>query len=159
MPDPVEPAGEPLFARVEALLERMSQAWREGDFAFLRALWDETDHPVYLAEEADGFARGAEALGAYFAATEAMLPEVRGEYRLEAVTPLGGDLHIASFVNEWAAREAAGEPMVAGICRGIMVLEARGARLIPRAYIEAPKAPLLYMRDLYRMAARERGLH
>lgn len=150
--------GDALFKRVAALLASMSQAWREGDFAFLRGLWDETASPVYLAEEEDGFARGAGALADYFARTEAALPEVRGDYRLEAVTPLAPGLCIASFVNEWAAREGPGQAMVAGTCRGVMVLEERAEKLVPLAYVEAPKAPLLYMRDLYRMVAEKRGL-
>jgi hypothetical protein len=155
MPDA---ATEAVRERMAALLTRMSQAWREGDFAFLSGLWDGVDDPVYLAEEEPGFARSHAELASYWERTSAGLADVRGDYRLESLTVLIAPLYLATFTNEWAAREKPGEAMVAGTCRAVMIVEAREDRLVPRGYIEAPRAPLIYMRELYKLVATTRGL-
>ncbi len=151
-------ADNDIAGRIERLLAAMSAAWRNGDFAFLQELWRLTPDPLYLAEEAPDFARSAAALDDYWARTAAGLADVRGDYRLLSVSALLPPLYAATFVNEWAAREKPGEEMVAGTCRGMMIVDASGETLVPRVYVEAPMAPLLYMRELYKLVARTRGL-
>ncbi len=149
---------EGVRCEIEHLFARMSTAWAEHDFDTLRALWRQSPEPiVYLAEEA-GFARTHGELEEYWTRTAAGIHEVRANYLLDSVAGLSADLYAATFRNEWAARDRPGDEMLAGTCRGLLIVEASAEGLRPRIYVEAPLAPLLYLRELHQLVARTRGL-
>jgi hypothetical protein len=149
---------EPVQVHIARMLARMSTAWAEHDFDTLRELWSLAPEPiVYLAEEAE-FARSRLELEDYWARTAAGIHEVRANYVLDSVACLSAELYVATFRNEWAARDRPGDEMIAGTCRGMLIVEALADGIRPRIYVEAPMAPLLYIRELYKLVARTRGL-
>jgi len=149
---------EAIHVEIEHLLARMATAWARHDFDSLRELWRLSPEPLlYLAEEAE-FARSRAEIEAYWTRTAAGIHEVRADYVLDSVAGLSADLYLATFRNEWAARDRPGDDLIAGTCRGVLIVETTAAGIRPRVYVEAPLAPLLYMRDLYKLVARTRGL-
>jgi len=137
-------------AEVTALVRALEAQWNTGDMAGMAALWD-ADHPdpVYQAEEEDALARGWPALRDYWTRTQALNARVAVRYDDIGVTTLGADMALAHWRMHWdialsgQARPIGGDNRIFAIARRT----AQGWRFV--AYIEAPLAPLTYIRRLY----------
>ena len=141
-------------AAVVALVRALEAQWNSGDMAGMAALWD-ADHPdpVYQAEEEDALARGWPALQDYWRRTQALNARVAVRYAEIGVTPLADDLALAHWRMHWdialsgQAKPIGGDNRIFAVARRT----AQGWRMV--AYIEAPLAPLTYIRRLYESQA------
>ena len=140
----------PLEREIDALAARYYERFGAMDFAATRALWDaEEPHPTYLAEEIDDFLRDYAAIEAYWAASKAAMSRLASRHRDVRAQLIAPGLATATWCLHWNA-EIVGRPVpVGGDVRVSAVLRRRapGWRFIH--YIEAPLAPILYVRRLY----------
>jgi hypothetical protein len=134
---------------LDALLERKVRAWREHDFASLKALWDTSQPPVYLPEEARAACLTWDELDRYWAYTRDAAQKVsiriaNVEYRV-----LSDDLVSALYAMHWNFATRDTQLPVGGDVRVFAVLRRLSAGWAFVQYIEAPLAPIVYVRSLY----------
>jgi hypothetical protein len=136
-------------SEVHALLQRKVQAWNTRNFAGLRELWDTSREPVYVAEEALTPCLSWPDLDAYWSATERGSRSIRIALSDIVLRPLSCELIAAIYSMHWdflatnAAKPVGGDVRVYAIFRRTSL----GWRFAQ--YIEAPLAPIVYMRELY----------
>ena len=78
-------------------------------------------------------------------------------YRPQHSTAMGQGLEMVAFELEWTTYIKGEDAPIGGSVRGIALFEYDGSAWKLKAYIEAPLAPILYMRDLYKVVAGTRG--
>ncbi len=143
------------LAELAALMDRYAAAWRANSAAALRPFWDRSaEAPLYIAEEVDAPIVTWDALDAYWAKNETLhrkidlrFSEVRGVALAENVAAIVA--HMAWDIAFASGPSAAmgGDNRVAATLR----LTPEGWRFA--AWIEAPLAPITYLRRLYERAA------
>jgi hypothetical protein len=139
-----------VFLEVEGIFRNLAT-----DHPRMRTLWDpDLAAPVYLAEESQELITDWPSMDRYFALTAEVLSMVRARYQLQSVVPLGGDLVTAYCRMEWQGVMPPDPDRIGGYVRVIAVLRktAPGWRFV--SYVEAPMAPIMYIRDLYKLVAK-----
>jgi len=139
---------------IEKTIESYERCWSALDFAALRLLWDEQEPvPVYLPEEAPAPLYGHEAIEAYWAVTAKAARSMRLSTAGLQLQPLAADLVAITFDMRWICEYGPSANPIGGDVRVSAVLRMRadGWRFI--RYIEAPMAPLPYLRRLYEQFA------
>lgn len=140
----------PLEAEIDALARRYYERFGAMDFAAMRELWDaEERHPTYLAEEMEDFLRDHAAIDAYWAASKAAMTRLASRHWDVHAHLVTHDLAAATWRMHWNAEIVGRSVPVGGEVRVSAVLRRKpaGWRLIQ--YVEAPLAPILYIRKLY----------
>ncbi|MCS6947777.1 MAG: nuclear transport factor 2 family protein [Steroidobacteraceae bacterium] len=129
-------------------IHALERCWSDHDLMRIRTLWEELPAPLYLPEEAATALTTWESLEAYWRSTAEALPRVAvrsWDYRFHA---LADDLVSVIYQMHWDARLADGKCM-GGDNRVCATLRRHrsGWRFVQ--YIEAPLAPISYVRLLY----------
>jgi hypothetical protein len=140
----------PLETEIDAVLARYYERFGAMDFAGTRAAWDTDDpHPTYLAEEIDDFLRDWPAIDAYWAASQAAMSSLSSRHWAVQARRVSDELATATWRLHWNAQVVGQATPVGGDVRvsGVFRRRAAGWRLFH--YIEAPLAPIIYMRKLY----------
>jgi len=141
---------------IHDLFHRLEAAFNARSVPELRALWpDDLVAPFYLAEERVGFIRDWATLQSYWADLQG-LEDLRAGWQVTDIAPLGPDTWIVGF-DLWWMLKPPGASATAGEVRGIGICTARGDGHALVAYVEAPLAPIVYMRELYARAATARA--
>jgi hypothetical protein len=145
-------------AGIRATFDALEAIWRSGELARIRTLWlEDLAAPLYLAEERKGFITGWTELEQYFAATAASLKDIRTQYDIVSVQDAGDDACVAAFEMRWSVAYRSDGSRIAGEVRGLALLKCERGAWRFRAYVEAPLAPIVYLRELYELAARSRA--
>jgi hypothetical protein len=141
-------------SRIREALRELEAAWCAFDFERVRALWDGSRPPIYLAEEAEP-ALSWDALEAYWRATRESI--VRVAMRIDAdrlvLRELAPGLVTALYPMHWDAQMKHEAEPIGGEVRVCATLRLTPAGWRFAQYVEAPLAPIVYMRRLYRLAA------
>jgi hypothetical protein len=141
---------------IVALFYAMERAFSGKDFRALRDLFAPgLAAPFYLAEEHPNFLTDWAALEAYWQSTDSSIEQLRVRYKVQSTSPVSDELMMAAVTLEWIAHMPEQQPIggdlrVAALCR----LTGETWRLV--AYVEAPLAPISYVRELYRRVARDK---
>jgi SnoaL-like domain len=137
---------DPGIAEVFEALERHYGA---KDFAAVRALWlPDLPAPFYIAEEHHVVMDSWEKVEAYWRLTSTALSHLRAKFKPLHAVALNEHQQLIGFELTWLANVGA-EPPVAGTLRAAAICERTSAGWRIRAWIEAPLAPIVYMRELY----------
>jgi len=137
-------------AEISARLAELERAWCRLDFAAIRALWDTTTDPIYFAEESPEAKLTWTDLESYWALTgrliEKMGMRVLGEPVMREIAPgmisVIYDMHWDALIRG-ETRAVGGDNRVCATFRHTK----NGWRFAQ--YVEAPLAPITYMRKLY----------
>lgn len=145
---PIDPGIVELFAA-------LGRHYGAKDFGAVRALWVERlPAPFYLAEEHDEFIDSWDKLENYWRLTSQTLSHLRARFVPQTSVPLDEHRQLVGFELTWLARVGSDAP-VAGTLRAAAVCERSASGWRIRAWIEAPLAPIVYMRHLYHGVARQ----
>ena len=145
----------PGILEVFAELEHM---WQSRDFGAMRGYWlADLPAPLYLAEEKAAFFTTWAELESYFADIKSHSKGGLVKYKPLHSTPMGAGQEMVAFTLEWNVHLTGEAVPIGGNVRGIAVFaEQKGAWKL-RSYIEAPLAPIIYMRELYKLVPEARG--
>ena len=139
-----------LLQEIENTLEMSRDCWNRLDFAGLRQLWDpEEPEPTYLAEEALTPAFGWDEIEAYWDAAVTLNSEMQVEMHKLRVRPLSDDLATAMYELRWSCRFRNQPRRIGGDNRVTAIFRRRGGRWLFVQYVEAPLAPISYLRRFY----------
>jgi SnoaL-like domain len=125
------------------------RAWREHDFAALKALWDTSQPPVYLPEEARKPCLTWDELDRYWAFTRDAAKKVSIRIADVEYRSLAPDLVSALYAMHWNFATHDEQLPVGGDVRVFAVFRRLSAGWAFVQYIEAPLAPIVYVRSLY----------
>ncbi len=135
---------------IAAVLRQLQQNWNRMDLKAMAGIWDTSDlQPFYLPEEVDQPLRDWDAIHAYWDKTMQMIPRLKMRiWDLEAVL-VSEDLAWVSYQFHWDAIAKGYDKPVGADNRAVALF-----RRLPEGwricrYVEAPLAPILYMRKLY----------
>ena len=152
---------DPLWTEVQHVLDRVAECFRNNDFDAARALWDTSDPaPFYVAEEHEPCAADWPALEDYWRITSGINKGFTGGWTLVALKQLSDDDVLAMFRLTWTLDLEGYDKPLGGFNRGMAGLRRVGGDWKLHAYMEAPLAPLVYMKKLYEVqgaANRESG--
>lgn len=140
----------PLESELNASLAHYYTRFGAMDFAGARAVWDTADpHPTYLAEEIDDFLHDWPAIESYWKASQAAMSKLSSRHWNLRARLLTDELATATWHIHWNAQVIGQDKPVGGDVRVTGVFRRRpdGWRLFH--YVEAPMAPILYVRKLY----------
>lgn len=141
-------------AGIAELFATLERHYAAKDFAAVRALWvADLPAPFYLAEEHPEYMDSWDKVENYWRLTSGTLGHLRARFEPRVCTPLGERQWLVGFDLTWLARVGAA-PAIAGTLRAAAVCEHTPAGWRLRAWIEAPLAPIVYMRGLYEGVAR-----
>ena len=133
-----------------ALLAQLERAWCALDFAAVRALWDTERDPIYYAEEADGPLLRWPQLEEYWritgSAIEHMGMRIVGEPQLRELSP---GLVSVMYEMHWDAALRGQQRPIGGDNRVCATLRRKREGWRFAQYVEAPLAPITYVRRLY----------
>ena len=137
---------------IRDILAQLQQCWGSLNFSGVRGLWDQGRSPIYLAEEADEPHTSWAELDAYWLTTTQSIERL--QMRIEALQlhALSPDLISAVYKMHWDG-VVRGMPRPVGGDNRVVATLRRGAdgwRFVQ--YVEAPLAPIVYMRKLYELA-------
>ena len=148
----------PVDARIQKLFTDLEAVWRSRDFSKMRGFWVKgLPAPMYLPEEKKDFITTWAQFDAYFKATTTGSKGGVVTYQPVIAMPLGPNLQMVAFTLEWTTQLVSDTKPIGGSVRGVAVIEDEAGTWKLRSYIEAPLAPILYMRELYETVAKERG--
>ena len=140
------------------VFKELEGLWLSRDFSKMRGYWLKSlPAPLYLAEEKKEFFTTWEQFDAYFAAVNAGSRGGAVTYRPLHSTSMGQGQEMVAFELEWTTYIKGEDAPIGGSVRGIALFEYDGQAWKLKAYIEAPLAPIIYMRDLYKLVAGSRG--
>ncbi len=137
-------------AEILRLLSELEQAWCRLDFTRIRGLWDESQDPVYVAEENPRVHLSWPQLQAYFDLTsrtiERMSMRIEGE---PALREIAAGVVTAAYSMHWDAAVRGESRPMGGDNRVVDTFRrtAHGWRFVQ--HVEAPLAPISYVRELY----------
>ena len=134
---------------IEAVLAEVAQRWRSLELDRLEELWDTSHPPLYIAEEADEIHTSFEAIRRYWTTTRGMMLEMGVEFGRPAIIPLGDGLVTAVFTLHWECLIKGQQAPVGGDNRASAVFRRVGETWRFTQYVEAPLAPIVYIRRLY----------
>jgi hypothetical protein len=136
-------------AAVTQLLAAKEKAWARRDFAALKALWDTSTDPVYLPEEARRPCLTWSDLEQYWQLTERASRAVSVRLSDVHYRALSTDLIAALYAMHWNFQTRDEQLPVGGDVRVYAVFRRTPQGWRFAQYIEAPLAPIVYMRTLY----------
>jgi hypothetical protein len=143
---------------IQKLFIDLEAVWKSRDYSKMRGFWARNlDAPLYLPEEKKEFITTWAAFDAYFAANATGSKGGLVTYQPLLVMPLGPALQMVAFTLEWTTQLVNDAKPIGGSVRGVAVIDKEMGEWKLKAYIEAPLAPIIYMRDLYELVAKERG--
>ncbi len=137
---------------VQALLGRVEGYWRALDLAPLETLWDTSRPPLYIAEEASEIHTSFEAIRRYWAFTRSIIEKMDLQLGRPEIVRLGDDLVTAVYPLHWECLIKGQKAPVGGDNRACAVLRRIGGNWLFTQYVEAPLAPIVYLRRLYEQA-------
>ena len=135
---------------IGAVLEQLQRNWNGMDLKAMADLWDTSDaRPYYLPEEVEQPLRDWDAIRAYWDQTIASIPRLQMRIWDLQAEPVGDDLAWVSWQFHWDAVAEGYDKPVGADNRAVALF-----RKLPEGwricrYVEAPLAPILYMRKLY----------
>ena len=142
---------------IQSLFDRLSDHWSKMDFKAIRAEWNNDAPPLYLAEEAPGFATSWDDLEAYWQTTRDTISSITVTYELLSEKQVTPDVKLVAFNLVWLAGMTSDED-VGGTNRGLACLQLIDDTYKFAGYVEAPLAPIFYVKELYKeFAARRMG--
>ena len=144
----------PLTPELAAVFDTVRDAWGRGDFAAIEACWDGDDaDPLYQAEEEEHVHLGWAAVRDYWRRTAATNECIRVTYSNFVTKPLGADQVLVAFDMHFDLKMRGRPKPIGGDNRTFAILRRHpgGWRFI--SWIEAPLAPILYVRRLYEQSA------
>jgi hypothetical protein len=145
----------PVSAELATLFDELGRHYGNKDFPAVRALWlPDLETPFYIAEEHGEVMTSWEQVERYWRITSESLAHLRARFEPRACVPLAGAQQLVYFDLTWLARVGDTAP-VAGTLRAVAICEQTPAGWRIRAWIEAPLAPIVYMRALYEGVARQ----
>jgi ketosteroid isomerase-like protein len=135
---------------IESALRSLEGYWAKLDFKAIRALWDDSVPPLYLAEEAAGPVQSWEDLEKYWSATHQLAK--RNLVRIKNIRyhEVHRDVISAFYEMHWDIELADGKS-IGGDNRVCVSFRRNTAGWRIVQYLEAPLAPILYMRQLYEL--------
>jgi hypothetical protein len=147
-----------LDPRIVKLFKDLEAVWASRDFARMRGFWvKDLAAPLYLPEEKKDFMTTWAEFDAYFKGntqgTRAGLVKVAPQFAM----PMGPGLQMVAFALEWTLQLVNEAKPIGGSVRGVALVEDAGPEVKLKAYIEAPLAPIMYIRELYETVAVSRG--
>jgi ketosteroid isomerase-like protein len=137
-------------AALTSVLRTLEHCWATLDFRTVRSLWDDTQPPLYLAEEAAGPWCSWEALEKYWADTSKLAKRNRVAIRDLRFHELGPQCASVFYEMHWDIELPDGKS-IGGDNRVCVSFKRTTAGWKIVQYIEAPLAPILYMRQLYEL--------
>lgn len=133
-------------------MDRLVAAWNELDFPAVRALWHPSEQmPWYLPEEETDFLMGWDAIEAYWARTRSSIKRLTMRTWNVNAKPMADDLIVLLYEMHWNA-EVEGYPKPCGGDNRVTALMRKGDEDLPWRfchYVEAPLAPIMYLRRYY----------
>ncbi|MEZ5458578.1 MAG: nuclear transport factor 2 family protein [Steroidobacteraceae bacterium] len=145
----------PVSAELAALFDALGCHYGNKDFPAVRALWlPDLETPFYIAEEHGEVMTSWEQIERYWRITSESLAHLRARFEPRGTVPLSATQQLVGFDLTWLARVGSTAP-VAGTLRAIAICEQTTAGWRIRAWVEAPLAPIVYMRALYEGVARQ----
>jgi len=141
--------------QIELLFERLSVHWAKMDFKAIRGEWNAEASPLYLAEEAPGFATSWSDLEAYWQNTRDTISSISVTYELLSEKDVTPDVKLVAFNLVWLAHMTNDEE-VGGTNRGLACLQLIDETYKFAGYVEAPLAPIFYVKELYKEFAARR---
>ena len=137
---------------IEAVLAELVERWTHMRLPEIRDLWDpDEEQPYYVPEEAEQALVGWDELTAYWQGTQAAISRLSMRVWDLQVKPLGPDLSVALYKMHWNA-DVTGFPKPLGGNNRVTAIfrhTPHGWRFCH--YVEAPLAPIIYMRQLYEL--------
>ncbi|MBL8642643.1 MAG: hypothetical protein JNK21_01835 [Rhodospirillaceae bacterium] len=155
-----EPAmnSAPIDPRIAKVFAGLEGVWRTRDFKPMRGFWaKDLAAPLYLPEEKKDFITTWAGFDAYFANAGQGSRGGKVTYKPLVAMPMGEKMVMVAFEGEWTTHLKTEDAPIGGSIRGVALMEDDGTDWKFKAYIEAPLAPILYMRELYKLVAKERG--
>jgi hypothetical protein len=143
-------------AKIAAALDAYARNFATLDAGKLAAHWDERDPaPVYIAEEVDQVFADWPAIKAYWAGNAAYIAKIEVELSDYVIKPLHDDEALVAASMRWtlAPKSASQKPM-SGENRLIALMRKVDSEWRLAAWVEAPLAPLAYMRRELERAVR-----
>ncbi len=134
---------------IQELLARKAAAWSRSDFTALKSLWDTSVEPVYLPEESRTACLTWEALDRYWAATRMAARAVTIRTGAPTIRILAPDVLAALYDMHWNFQTADAQAPIGGEVRVYALFRRTAAGWRFAQYIEAPLAPIVYIRSLY----------
>jgi len=137
---------------IEAVLGQLTEHWNRMDFPAIRELWDseETD-PFYLPEESEELLASWDAIEAYWANTQATISRLSMRIWDVQAKLLAPDLAVAVYRMHWNGAVTGYPAPLGGDNRVTAIFRQRGETWRFCHYVEAPLAPMLYLRRLYEL--------
>ena len=135
---------------IGAVLRQLQKNWDRMDLKAMAGLWDTSDpEPFYLPEEVDQPLRDWDAIHAYWNKTMELIPRLKMRIWDVKADPVSDDLAWVSYQFHWDAVAEGYDKPVGADNRAVALF-----RKLPEGwricrYVEAPLAPILYMRKLY----------
>ena len=135
---------------IREVLERVVAAWNRLDFDALAELWDaDEERPFYLPEESPAALTSWEAIRTYWSGTRRVTRALSMRIWDVQAKTIGDDLAVALWQMHWNADVAGYERPVGGDNRVTATFRRRGGVWRFIHYVEAPLAPILYVRRHY----------
>jgi hypothetical protein len=160
-PFPAALAQEPAMTvstDIRKLFTDLEAVWKSRDYSKMRGFWAKRlEAPLYLPEEKKDFITTWAAFDAYFAANAKNSKGGLVTYQPLVAMPMGHGLTMVAFTLEWTTQLVGDAKPIGGSVRGVALVEEEMGAWKLKAYIEAPLAPIIYMRDLYELVAKDRG--
>ena len=135
---------------IATLLKQLQRNWDRMDLKAMADLWDASDpQPFYLPEEVEEPLRDWDAIHSYWDKTMQMIPRLKMRIWDLQASPVSEDLAWVSYQFHWDAVAEGYDKPVGADNRAVVLF-----RKLPEGwricrYVEAPLAPILYMRKLY----------
>jgi hypothetical protein len=145
-------------AKTQKVFTDLESVWFGRDYSKMRSFWvSDLPAPLYLPEEKKDFITTWAQFDAYFAANGKASKGGKVTYQPLLAMPMGPGLQMVAFTLEWTTQLVTDAKPIGGSVRGVALMQEEAGAWKLKAYIEAPLAPILYMRELYEVVARERG--
>ena len=145
-------------ARTQKLFTDLEAVWLSRDFSKMRGFWVKAlPAPMYLPEEKKDFITTWAKFDAYFEETAKGSKGGIVTYHPLIAMPTAPGQQMVAFALEWTTQLLNDTKPIGGSVRGVALMEDDGKEWKLKSYIEAPLAPIIYMRDLYELVAKDRG--
>ena len=141
-----------LKAEIDSLLEELVERWNAMELLKIRELWDPNEtQPYYIPEEAEQPLIGWEAIENYWQGTMDSISRLKMRVWDLQVKSLSADLAVAIYRLHWTADVKGFPKPVGGDNRVTAIFRHTDAGWRFCHYVEAPLAPITYMRQLYEL--------
>ncbi|GAB5459331.1 MAG: hypothetical protein Hens3KO_23610 [Henriciella sp.] len=133
-------------------LEAIAQDWRNGNYSGLKSYWDRTDpQPIYIAEENDKVMTSWPEVDAYFQGTENWNEKIDVRYSNYQVKHVDEHHAMATFDLHFDIKLNDRPNPIGGDNRVVVSFRKADDQWKLYAWVEAPLAPITYIRKLYEM--------